>query len=162
MSRLLGGMIFGLHPGGGALGKPRSEWQAGPVHLWDNAQQVGGLGLGEVIMVVQALRLIACVTTAAVGVLALVAPLSVASLTGLSLVGGRGITHVRATLGGLAIALGVAPIVLRHPIAFHMLGMVLVAVALVRLISIFVDGSSVRSNWISFAAEAVFAAILLI
>lgn len=107
------------------------------------------------------LKYIAAAGTALTGLLALVQPLSTVGFTGLSPVGGRGITEIRAVLGGLFIGLGVAPFFLGMP-AYRMLGIGYLAIAAVRLVSIFLDHSSVSSNWISLAVEIVFGVILVL
>ncbi len=58
------------------------------------------------------LKLLSALATAATGLFSLVAPLKTIGFTGLQPVGGRGITELRAVLGGLFIALGLAPLVL--------------------------------------------------
>jgi hypothetical protein len=107
------------------------------------------------------LKYIAAAGTALTGLLALVQPLSAVGFTGLSPQGGRGVTELRAIFGGLFIALGVTPFFLGRP-AFVMLGIGYLAIAAVRLVSIFLDKSSVSSNWISLAVEIVFGVILVL
>ncbi len=102
-----------------------------------------------------------CVLTAATGAFSLVLPNSTINFTGLQPVGGRGISEIRAVLGGLFVALGLAPILLKGD-AYTMLGWAYLAIALVRIISIFADSSSVQSNWISLAVEVVFGTILIL
>jgi uncharacterized membrane protein HdeD (DUF308 family) len=43
-----------------------------------------------------------------------------------------------------------------------MLGIMYLAIGVVRLISIFLDKSSVQSNWISFVVEIIFGIILVL
>ena len=76
--------------------------------------------------------------------------------------GGRGITEIRAVLGGFFIALGAAPLLLNSPVAYTMLGIAYLGVGLVRGVSIFLDKSSVQSNWISFVVEIIFGIILVL
>jgi len=102
------------------------------------------------------------IMTVATGMLALYGPKALTGFTGLSPIGGRGITEMRAIFGGLFIALGLYPIVIGGPIAYEMLGWAYLSIAVVRLVSIFLDKSSSRSNWISFAVELVFGAILIL
>ena len=106
------------------------------------------------------LKVVAALGTAAAGLLALVKPSAIYPLTGLTAPGQRGITEIRAVFGGLFIALGIAPFLLRLP-AYRMLGIGYGAVAVVRLISIFIDRSADQSNWINLAIEVVFTIILL-
>ena len=107
------------------------------------------------------LKIIASVATAATGLLALVKPTSVYGFTGLLANGARGISEIRSIFGGLFIALGIAPLFL-GPNAYRMLGIAYLAIALVRLFSIFFDKSYDKSNIISLAIEIVLGVILVI
>ncbi|PKN92831.1 MAG: DUF4345 domain-containing protein [Chloroflexi bacterium HGW-Chloroflexi-6] len=108
------------------------------------------------------LKLIAAILTIATGALALFSPQSVPGFTGLQPVGGRGITEIRSILGGLFIALGLYPILAASPDGYAMLGWAYLGIALVRLVSIFLDKSAERSNWISLGVEIVFGGILVL
>jgi hypothetical protein len=70
------------------------------------------------------LKVICAVATVVVGVVSLVAPRSVTGFTGLAAEGPRGITEIRAVLGALFIGLGLAPFILRSPIAYQAGGIV--------------------------------------
>jgi hypothetical protein len=113
-------------------------------------------------MIIQILQIIAAIGTILTGLYSLLRPASLTGFTGLSPVGGRGITEIRAVLGGFFIALGVAPLILNSPVAYLMLGIAYLGVALVRGISMFVDKSVVQSNVISLAVEIIFGVILVI
>lgn len=113
-------------------------------------------------MVIQILQITAAVGTILTGLVSLFKPESVTGFTGLRPEGGRGITEIRAVLGGFFIALGAAPLLLNSPIAYMMLGIAYLVVALVRGISIFVDKSISQSNIISLIVEIIFGAILVI
>lgn len=113
-------------------------------------------------MILQVLQYIGCIFTALVGVYALFAPKNIIGFTGLVPQGGRGITEMRAIFGIFFIVLGLYPLIVGSPIAFQMLGYAYFATGIVRLISIFIDKSSERSNWISVAFEIVFGVILAI
>jgi hypothetical protein len=111
----------------------------------------------------QILKIVAAIATVATGALAFFAPRSVFGFTGLSAPGPRGITEIRAVLGGLFIGLGLAPFVLRqNPAAYRMLGITYLAIAITRLISLFVDKSFEQSNFISLAVEIAFGLILVL
>jgi hypothetical protein len=69
--------------------------------------------------------------------------------------------HHRSVMGGLYIALGVTPFLLGGD-TFTMLGIGYLAIALVRLVSIFVDKSGTQSTWMSLALEAVLGVILVL
>ncbi len=105
------------------------------------------------------LKIIASLATALTGLLALVKPSAVHGFTGLVASGPRGISEIRSIFGGLFIALGVAPFVFGE-VAYLVLGLGYLAIAVVRFVSIFLDKSRDSSNWISLAIEIVFGIIL--
>ncbi|MEM5776733.1 MAG: DUF4345 family protein [Anaerolineaceae bacterium] len=107
------------------------------------------------------LKIIAALGTVGTGLLALVKPTAVHGFTGLIADGPRGISEIRAIFGGLFIALGVAPFLFGAP-AYRVLGLGYLVIALVRLVSIFLDKSTASSNWISLAIEVVFGVILIL
>lgn len=113
-------------------------------------------------MMIQILQIIAAVGTILTGLYSLIKPTTLTGFTGLSPMGGRGITEIRAVLGGFFIALGTAPLLLNSPVAYTMLGIAYLGVGLVRGVSIFVDKSSVQSNWISLVVEIIFGIILVL
>jgi hypothetical protein len=110
----------------------------------------------------QILKVIAAVATIATGLYSLLAPLAVRGFTGLEPCGGRGITEIRAVLGGFFIALGIAPLVLNAPATYVMLGIAYLGVAAVRAVSMFVDKSVMKSNIISLVTEVVLGVILVL
>lgn len=112
--------------------------------------------------ILKILQLIAVFLTIVTGFLSLFWPRNVFGFTGLSAPGPRGITEIRAILGGLFIGLGIAVLVLGTREVYQMLGIMYLAIAAVRLVSIVVDKSSVQSNWISFATEVVLGILLVI
>jgi len=109
----------------------------------------------------QILKIVAAVATVATGAISLFAPQAVFGFTGLSAPGPRGITEIRAVLGGLFIGLGVAPFILNGPAVYKTLGIMYLAVAATRLVSLFVDKSFEQSNYISLAVEIAFGVILV-
>lgn len=112
-------------------------------------------------MILQILQYIGCGLTVATGLLSLFAPQKTVGFTGLSPQGGRGITEIRSVLGGMFIALGVAPFFLGE-VAFTVLGISYLGIGIVRVISIFLDKSGTQSNWISVAFEFIFGVILVL
>jgi hypothetical protein len=108
------------------------------------------------------LKIIAAVGTVGTGLLALFNPKSVYGFTGLRAEGGRGITEIRAILGGLFIALGGVALFYRSPETYRMLGITYLGIALVRLVSMFIDDSVERSNIISLVVEVVFGMVLIL
>ncbi len=107
------------------------------------------------------LKIIAALATSATGLLALIKPTSVFGFTGLTAEGARGISEIRAIFGGLFIALGVAPFIVGES-AYQVLGIGYLAIAAVRLVSIFIDHSTATSNLISLAIEILFGVILIL
>jgi hypothetical protein len=112
--------------------------------------------------ILKILQWVGVVATIATGLVSLLWPHSVQGFTGLSAPGGRGITEIRAVLGGLFIGLGVAVVVLGTREVFQMLGIMYLAIAVVRVVSMFVDKSVVQSNVISLIVEIVFGVILVL
>ena len=113
-------------------------------------------------MILQILQIIAAIATILTGLVSLFKPESVTGFTGLRPEGGRGITEIRAVLGGFFIALGAAPLFLNSPVAYAMLGIAYLGIALVRGISMFIDKSVTQSNVISLVVEIIFGVILVI
>jgi hypothetical protein len=108
------------------------------------------------------LKTIMAVVTIATGLISLILPRSVQGFTGLSAPGPRGITEIRAILGGAFIGLGLAPLVLGSPAAYQMLGITYLVIAVERIAGIALDRSFERSNWISLAVEIVAGIILVL
>lgn len=111
--------------------------------------------------VLEILKILAALATAATGVFVVLAPRKAVGFTGLEPIGGRGISELRAVLGGLFVALGLTPLFL-GPTAFLMLGIGYLAIAAVRAVSIVVDRSAVQSNIISLVSEIVLGVILVL
>jgi hypothetical protein len=113
-------------------------------------------------MILQALHIIAAIGTLLTGLFSLIRPRAVQGFTGLSADSGRGITEIRAILGGVFVALGAAPLILNAPAAYQMLGITYLVVAGTRAVSMWVDKSVVRSNLISLATELVLGVVLVL
>ena len=113
-------------------------------------------------MIIRILQIIAAVGTIATGFISLIWPRSVRGFTGLNVEGGRGITEIRAVLGGFFVALGAAPLILNAAAAYQMLGIAYLVVAVTRAVSMFVDKSVVQSNIISVVVEIIFGVILVL
>jgi hypothetical protein len=108
------------------------------------------------------LQIIAVISTILTGLVSLVWPLKVQGFTGLTASGGRGITEIRAILGALFIGLGLAVFLLGTRETYQMLGIMYLAIAAVRAVSIVVDKSPEQSNLISLGAEIVLGIILVL
>lgn len=111
--------------------------------------------------VLPTLKIIAALATAATGLLALVKPDATYGFIGLNANGARGVSEIRAIFGGLFIALGLAPLFL-GVVAYQMLGVAYLAIAIARAFSIVFDRSYAQSNLISLGIEIVFGAILVV
>ena len=108
------------------------------------------------------IHMIAAIATILTGLLALFQPKGITNFTGIQPVGGRGVTEVRAIFGALLIGLGAFPLAVNSTVAYMMLGVCYLSIAIVRLVSIFIDKSSVKSNWISLAVEIVLGVVLVL
>jgi hypothetical protein len=108
------------------------------------------------------LKIIVSALTVVVGAVSLIWPRRVTGFTGLRYDGPRGITEIRSILGAFFIGLGAGAIYLNDTEAYLLLGVTYLVVALVRLISMFVDKSVERSNVISFVSELIFGVILVL
>jgi hypothetical protein len=114
-------------------------------------------------MILHILKIIGCIGTIGTGLLATVRPSAVPGFTGLETTGPRGVTEIRSIFGGLFIGVGAFPMIIDVPAAYHMLGVMYLAIAAVRLVSMLVDGSlNETSNLISLAVEIVFGVVLVL
>ena len=113
-------------------------------------------------MVLQVLQIIAALGTIVTGLVSLLWPRRVTGFTGLNPAGGRGVTEIRAVLGGFFVALGVAPLILGATATYQMLGIAYLVVAVVRSVSMIIDDSVVQSNIISVLVEVVFGVVLVL
>ena len=107
------------------------------------------------------LKIISALATLATGLLCLVKPAAVSGFIGLSPIGVRGISEIRAIFGGLFIALGLAPFWLGAP-AYQVLGIGYLAIGAARAFSMLFDKSYAQSNSISLVTEIILGAILVI
>jgi hypothetical protein len=108
------------------------------------------------------LKVFCALATVATGFISLVAPRAIKGFTGLEATGPRGITEIRAVMGGLFIGLGFAPFLLAVLQVYQALGIMYLAIALVRTISMFLDRSVMQSNIISLIVEIVFGIVLML
>jgi hypothetical protein len=111
---------------------------------------------------VPVLKIIAAIATIATGLVSVVRPQSATGFIGLEPTSGRGITEIRAVLGGFFIALGASPLIFRTPETYRMLGVAYLVVGVVRAVSMVIDESAVQSNIISLLAEIIFGVILVL
>lgn len=113
-------------------------------------------------MFLQILKYVAGAATILTGAASLFWPMKVLNFTGLSVSAGRGITEIRTILGALFVGMGAAVIYFNMPQTYQMLGITYLVMALVRLVSIFVDDSAISSNIISVVVELVLGVILVL
>jgi hypothetical protein len=117
---------------------------------------------GGTMDILQILKIICALATVATGFISLLRPRSIKGFTGLEATGPRGITEIRAVMGGLFIGLGLAPILLWVPPVFHALGIAYLAIAAVRTGSMFLDRSVMQSNVVSLIVEIAFGIVLVV
>jgi hypothetical protein len=108
------------------------------------------------------LKIIAAVFTIAFGLYSVIRPLAIKGFTGLDVTGPRGVTEIRAVMGGTFVGLGLAPLLLSAPAAFQTLGVAYFVIAAVRIVSMFTDKSVMSSNIISVVSEVVLGIIMVL
>jgi hypothetical protein len=112
--------------------------------------------------ILRILKIICALGTVATGFISLLRPRSIRGFTGLEATGPRGITEIRAVMGGLFIGLGLAPFLLGVPQVYQALGVMYLAIAAVRTASMFLDHSVMQSNVVSLIVEVAFGIVLVV
>jgi hypothetical protein len=112
--------------------------------------------------ILEILQTIGTLGTIITGIIALVRPLAVTGFTGIKPEGPRGISEIRAVLGGLFIGVGAAVLFVPEPGAAKALGFAYLGTAIARLYSVVADKSRDRSNLISAAWEIFFGVVLVL
>lgn len=112
--------------------------------------------------ILHALKIIVAFATVANGLYVLLRPRTAQKIMGLNAPAARGITELRAVLGGGLIGLGIAPLLLGTAAAYQMLGIMYAGIGGVRAVSMVSEGSWSRSNVISLVSEIVFGVILVL
>ena len=108
------------------------------------------------------LKIIVVVFTIAFGLYSAIQPRAIKGFTGLDVTGPRGVTEIRAIMGGTFVGLGLASLLLAAPAAYQTLGIAYFVIAVVRTVSMFMDKSVMSSNLISIASEVILGIILVI
>jgi hypothetical protein len=108
------------------------------------------------------LKIISAVFTSGFGLYSVVAPRAIKGFTGLDASNPRGVTEVRAVMGGTFVGLGLAALLLAPPDAYQALGIAYFAIAAVRVVSMLLDKSVMASNIISLISEVILGIILVI
>jgi hypothetical protein len=109
-----------------------------------------------------AFNLFGAAITAGFGLLGLLAPKRAADLVGLKAVSKPGHSEFRATYGGLFLALGLAPLLMREPAAFAIAGLAWLGAAAGRIASIQLDRAFSMKNVAAVGLEAVVGLLLLV
>ncbi len=99
--------------------------------------------------------------TVLTGIAAIIWPNMMSRFTGLNMAHPRGLVEMRAGIGALFIGMGAAPWILGHPIAYQMLGIAYICIAVARFPAMIIHHSYEKSNWISLVIEVVFGVALL-
>ncbi|QFS82419.1 hypothetical protein FIU97_06325 [Roseivivax sp. THAF40] len=100
--------------------------------------------------------------TIAFGAFGLVAPSYTARVLDLEFgASDMGKSELRASAGGLFVALGIGAIVIGAPLAYAMVGLAYLGAAIGRLTANIIDDLPQPKGWTFFAFEAVFAAWLI-
>jgi len=108
------------------------------------------------------LKMSAAIFTIAFGLYSVIRPRAIKSFTGLDVTGPRGVTEIRAVMGGTFVGLGLAPLLLAVPAAYQTLGIAYFVIAAVRIVSMFMDKSVMSSNLISVVSELILGIILVL
>jgi len=108
------------------------------------------------------LKTSAAVFTIAFGLYSMIVPRAIKGFTGLDVTGPRGVTEIRAVMGGTFVGLGLAPLLLATPSAYLTLAIAYFVIAAVRTVSMFLDKSIMSSNIISVVSEVVLGVILIL
>lgn len=109
-----------------------------------------------------AINIAGAVLTAGFGLLGLLAPARAARFVGLKAISKPGQSEFRATYGGLFIALGVGPLIIREPAFFALAGFCWLGAAAGRGLSIVVDRAMSVRNLGAVGLEAVLGLLLLV
>lgn len=108
------------------------------------------------------LKYVAVVVTLLTGLYSLLQPKKIKGFTGLEASSPRATTEIRAVMGGTFIGLGVAALFFPVREVFLTLAVAYIAIAVLRAVSMVVDRSFERSNWISLASEVVLILLLVL
>ena len=108
------------------------------------------------------LKICAAIFTIGFGLYSMILPRAIKGFTGLDVTGPRGVTEIRAIMGGTFVGLGLAPLLLAAPAAYQTLGIAYFVIAAVRTVSMFMDKSVMSTNIISIASEVILGIILVI
>jgi hypothetical protein len=108
------------------------------------------------------LKIVSAIFTNGFGLYSVIMPQAIKGFTGLDVAGPRGVTEIRAVMGGTFVGLGLAALFLASPVAYQMLGITYFVIAATRIISMLVDKSVMSSNIISVVSELLLGIILVL
>jgi len=115
------------------------------------------------------LKILAAAATILTGLYSLARPRAVQGFTGLAMPGPRGVTEVRAVLGGAFIGIGAAPLLFHALdgaaaalVVYQALGIMYLVIAATRVLGMVLDRSWVQSNYVSLATEVVMGVVLVL
>jgi hypothetical protein len=108
------------------------------------------------------LKYVAVVVTLLTGLYSLVAPRKIKGFTGLEASSPRATSEIRSVMGGTFIGLGLAALLFPVREVFLTLAIAYAAIGLIRLVTIFLDKATEKSNWISLATEILLVVVLVL
>jgi hypothetical protein len=116
--------------------------------------------------VMDILKIVLAAATAITGIISIIIPTRIRNFTGLIPDGSRGLSEIRAVMGGVFLALGVTALVFhlayQNQSIYLALGIMYLVIGLIRTLSIIFDKAHQSSNIISLAVEVVFGVLLLL
>lgn len=89
---------------------------------------------------------IGAIATLLLGMLGLIAPRKAAAFTSIAPLGANGLSELRATYGGLFVALGAQCLLSQSVVVFTVPGVAWSGAAIGRLVSVIIDGNRDRRN----------------
>ncbi len=94
------------------------------------------------------LHIVACIALIFFGVYSILQPLASAKLAHLTPDDNTGRAEIRISFGGLSLAMGAAPMLLNDPIGYRVVGIIWLAVFIVRLIATYLDRPKLAQTYL--------------
>lgn len=104
---------------------------------------------------------IGAIATLLLGMFGLIAPRRAAAFTSIAPLGANGLSELRATYGGLFVALGAWCLLSQSVVVFTVLGVAWSGAALGRLVSVIIDGNRDQRNLGGLLMELVLGLLML-
>ena len=114
------------------------------------------------MLFLQILKYVAVAVTLFTGLYSLLQPKKIKGFTGLEASSPRAITEIRAVMGGTFIGLSVAALIFPIREVYLTLAFAYIAIAILRAVSMVLDHTLEKSNWISLASEVVLILFLVL